>query len=179
MHSRAVALGLLLLVGGGPVGAQGVAEADTVSHGGGGWLFGASVGVPGYRGEPAPELFTVGFQWTQLSPHRLGADFSLGTMPRLLAEGVAVVGFRAGVAAPLTLAPSVLLLPSAGVSVIGGMGGGGAGGTTGLNAGVAAVVRQTGSVGLRTGITWHRFQDTEAALWLFEVGVVRAPSRWR
>ena len=177
MRNRAIGFGLLCLLAAGPGGAQPV--ADSVSQGRGGWLFGASFGVPGYRTEAEPQLFTIGFQWTQLSPNRLGADFSVGTMPRLLAEGIAVLGLRVGVAAPLTLAPGVLLLPSAGVSAIGGMSGADGGGAAGLNAGVAAVMRGTGPIGLRTGITWHRFQDSDGALWLFEIGFARIPSRWR
>jgi hypothetical protein len=174
MRSRVVALGLLLFVGARPVSAQ-----DTLSRARSEWLIGASFGVPGYRSEAAPELFTIGIHWTQLRPGRLGADFSLGTIPRIVVEGVAVLGFRAGGALPLELAPSVLLLPSAGVSVIAGVGPGGGGGAGGLNAGVAAVVLGTSSSGLRTGVTWHRFEDTGGALWLLEVGVVGIPGRSR
>jgi hypothetical protein len=174
MRSRAVALGLLLSVGASPVGAQ-----DTLSQARSEWLIGASFGVPGYGSEPVPELFTVGIHWTQLRPGRLGADFSLGTIPRIVVEGVAVLGVRAGAALPLALAPRLLVLPSAGVSLIGGVGPRGGGGAAGLNAGVAAVVFGTSSSGLRTGVTWHRFEDTGGALWLLEVGAVGIPSRSR
>ena len=140
-----------------------------------GWLVGASVGVPVVDGVSVPELFTIGINWTQLRPGRLGADFSLGTMPRALSEGVLAVGARGGVALPLALRPGVLVLPSAGVSLLGGAGGGGGAGTTGFNAGLAAVIHGAGSAGLRTGVTWHRFSDAKAAVWLWEVGVVRIP----
>lgn len=177
MRSRTLVLGgLLFVVGAAPIGAQPV---DTLSQARGDWLIGGSFGVPGYRNEPIPELFTIGIHWTQLRPGRLGADFSLGTMPRVLAEGVAVLGVRAGGALPLALAPRVLFVPSAGVSLIGGAGPGGGGGAAGLNAGVAAVIFGTSSAGLRTGITWHRFEDTGGALWLFEVGFAGAPRRSR
>jgi hypothetical protein len=173
MRSRALALSVVLLVGASPVGAQ-IGRADTnVRQPHGDWLVGASFGVPGYGTEPLMELFTIGIQWTQLRPGRLGADFSLGTMPRAFAEGVAVVGLRAGGALPLTLSPGVLLLPSAGASLIGGAGAGGGGGLVGLNAGVAAVVFGTSATGLRTGVTWHRFQEGRGAIWLVEIGVVR------
>jgi hypothetical protein len=174
MRSRAVALGLLLSVGASPVGAQ-----DTLSQAPRGWLIGASFGVPGYGREAAPELFTIGIHWTQLRPGRLGADFSVGTIPRIVVEGVAVLGFRAGGTLPLALAPRLVVLPSAGVSLIGGLGPGGGGGAAGLNAGVAAVLFGTSSTGLRTGVTWHRFEDTGGALWLFEVGAVGIPGRSR
>jgi hypothetical protein len=176
MRNRALALGLVLLVGGGPAGAQTVA-ADTNARGRpiearGDWLVGGSVGVPGYGSEPVVELFTVGIHWTQFRPGRLGADISVGTMPRVVAEGVAVVGVRAGVALPLALSPHMLLLPSAGVSAIGGAGAGGGGGLAGLNAGVAAVAFGMSRTGLRIGVTWHRFPDTRGALWLAELGFV-------
>ncbi len=152
-------------------------SADSTGAAPGGWLFGASVGVPGYEGEAVPELFTVGVHWTQLRPGRPGVDLAIGTMPRALAEGLVAVGARAGVALPLALARGAVLLPSAGVSLLGGVGAGGGGGTTGLNAGVAAVLGPAGGAGLRTGVTWHRFGEAGGGLWLVEVGVVRRPRR--
>ncbi len=152
-------------------------SADSAGAAPGGWLFGASVGVPGYEGEAVPELFTVGVHWTQLRPGRPGVDLAIGTMPRVLAEGFAAVGARAGVALPLALSRGAVLLPSAGVSLLGGVGAGGGGGTTGLNAGVAAVLGPAGGAGLRTGVTWHRFGEAGGGLWLVEVGVVRRPRR--
>ena len=143
----------------------------------GGWLGGMSVGVPGYGREAAPELLTIGGNWTQLRDGRVGADFALGTMPRILGEGVLVLGARGGIALPLALAPGVLVLPSAGISAIGGAGAGGAGGIAGVNAGIAAVLFGANGAGLRTGVTWHRFGDADGAIWLWEVGFVRGPRR--
>jgi hypothetical protein len=175
MRGRALALSLVFLVGSGPVGAQTVSPDSGVRarHVRGDWLVGASFGVPGYGTEPLVELFTIGIQWTQVRPGRLGADFSLGTIPRALVEGVVVVGFRAGAALPLAFSSGLLLLPSAGLSFIGGVGQGGGGGTAGLNAGVSAVFFGTQATGLRTGVTWHRFPDTGGALWLLEMGFAR------
>ncbi len=152
-------------------------SADPAGAERGGWLFGASVGVPGYEGGAVPELFTVGVNWTQLRPGRLGADVAIGTMPRALAEGLAAVGARAGVALPLALSRGVVLLPSGGVSLLGGVGAGGGAATAGLNAGVAAVLGPAGGAGLRTGVTWHRFGEAGGGLWLVEVGAVRGPRR--
>jgi hypothetical protein len=169
MRHRALALGLVLLVGGGPVGAQAIA-AD--SNGRGDWLVGGSFGVPGYGSHPIPELFTIGIHWTQVRPGQPGPDISIGTMPRVLVEGVAVVGLRAGLALPLALSSGPLVLPSGGVSFIGGAGPGGGGGLVGLNAGIAAVVLGTGPTGPRIGVTWHRFQEVRGAVWLVEFGFV-------
>ena len=135
------------------------------------WLIGVSAGIPGYERQPVPELFTIGLNVSQTTPGRLGADFSIGTMPRALMERAAVLGARAGVVFPIAPTADVLVLPSAGVSLLGGAGEGGGGAIAGMNAGIAAVI-WSGDVGVRTGITWHRFQDFRGAIWLVEFGVV-------
>jgi hypothetical protein len=168
---RSLALSLTLLVGGAPVGAQAV-PADTLSRARSGWIVGGSLGVPGYESEIIAEAFTIGVHWTRVRPGRLGADFSFGTIPRTLVEGVFVLGLRGGVALPLLLSPGTWLLPSTGASLIGGVSGGGGGGAIGYNAGVAAAFFGTSRTGLRSGITWHRFQDFRGAVWLVEVGFV-------
>ena len=137
------------------------------------WLVGASVGLPGYEREPAPELFTIGMNFTQMRPGRFGADFAIGTMPRAFAFGAGVLGARAGVVLPIAPTPDVLFLPSAGVSLVGGAGEGGGAAIGGLNAG-AAMVFWTNDVGFRSGITWHRFQDFRESVWLVEIGIVHA-----
>jgi hypothetical protein len=153
------------------------AAQDTTGTRRDGWLIAGSVGVPGYESEPIPELMTVGVQWTWLHPGRVGPDFSLGTIPRALMEGVVAVGLRGGVALPIEFSPGMFLLPSAGLSLLGGFGEGGAAGLAGLNTGIAAVILSRNSVGVRTGVTWHRFQDSEGSIWLVEFGIVRGPGR--
>lgn len=148
---------------------------DSLEAGRGEWLAAVTLGVPGVEREPIPQLLTIGGQWTQLRVGRVGADFAIGTMPRILAEGALVLGARGGIALPLALSPNVLVLPSGGVSVLGGAGAGGVGGVGGYNAGVAAVVLGANGGGLRTGVTWHRFEDAGAAIWLWEIGFVRGP----
>ena len=96
-------------------------------------------------------------------------------MPRLFGEGVAVAGARGGVVLPLAAAPHLLLLPSVGASFIGAASSGGAGGFVGVNGGVATVLYE-GSLGLRTGVTWHGFQDPPQGIWLLEVGLVHVPT---
>ena len=179
MRCHVIALGLLLLVGLGstPVLAQ---SPDTLKRGSSDWALGASLGLPGYGAQTAPELFTLGFQATQLRPGRLGADFSIGTMPALLVEGVLPVGVRLGVALPVEVAPRFLLVPSAGFSGLGVLAiGNGGGGSVGLNAGVAAMVFGTGSLGLRAGVTCHQLLGTGGALWLVELGFISKPKAVR
>jgi hypothetical protein len=176
MRRAIAALSLVLLSSARPLPGQTAPhDVDTASAPAADWLVSASFGVPGFRSQPILELFTIGMQWTQFRPGRLGGDFSLGTMPRLLAEGALVLGFRGGTALPIAVTPNLVVVPSAGVSLIGGAGQGGGGGVAGLNGGLAVVLFGTGTTGLRTGITWHRFEDTRAAVWLVEMGVSGIP----
>jgi hypothetical protein len=96
-------------------------------------------------------------------------------MPRAIAEGVAVGFGRAGVALPFQLSGGVLVVPSAGVTLAGAATSEGGGSTSGFNAGLAAVFFGTRSVGLRTGVTWHRFADAGASVSLWELGLVQIP----
>jgi hypothetical protein len=140
-----------------------------------GWLVGGSIGVPAADGNASVDLFTLAVHWTQLRPGALGADFAVGTMPRAFAEGLVVGLARAGLALPFQVSQGVLILPSAGVTLVGAASGGGGEGTAGLNAGLAAVIFGTGSVGLRTGVTWHRFGNAGTSVSLWELGLVHIP----
>lgn len=142
-----------------------------------GWMVGGSLGIFGSGGQVAsPELTTIGLHFTQVRPGAIGADISVGIIPRSLASGAFVAGTRVGLALPLALSSGVLLLPSVGLSLIGGVGAGGAGGTTGYNVGGAAVFG-SGAMGVRTGVTWHRLDGSRSAFWLYEIGIARVPGR--
>jgi hypothetical protein len=139
-----------------------------------GWMTGASVGIPGYGNKPAPELMTVGLSLTYLRPGSVGVDFALGTMPRAFSSGAGVAGARANLVLPLPLSHDVVLLPGAGVSAIGAFGSGGGVGVAGLDAGLSAIFA-TGSLGLRVGGTYHRFENAIGPIWLLEFGIVGLP----
>jgi hypothetical protein len=139
-----------------------------------GWIVGPLVGVPGVGGEPFTEAITFGVGGTRLAPNNLGADLAIGLVPRFLADGVLVLGARAGVGIPLALTRDFFLVPSAGLSAVGGLGGGGGGGTGGVYAGGAAVLA-TGSVGFRAGVTFHKLGDANGSLWLMEFGIMHVP----
>jgi hypothetical protein len=141
-----------------------------------GWIVGPSIGMPTANGETSPELLTVGLNFTRLSPGRPGADIAFGTMPRALADGVAVFGFRADVAYPLAVFPHLMVFPAAGLSVIGALGEGGGGGTMGVNAGLSAVFHGDSPTGLRLGVTAHQFSLVETTIFLIEVGMVHVPA---
>jgi hypothetical protein len=144
-----------------------------------GWIAGVSVGMPMAGGELAPELITVGFNATRFRPGSAGLDFSLGTMPRILAEGAIAYGIRANVSYPLVVNPSLALLPSAGLSMIGAESGDGGFGAMGVNAGISAVLFGPSSVGVRAGFSVHRLSFTDTPIFLLEVGVVRVPKLGR
>lgn len=138
-------------------------------------MTGASVGLPGYASATELRVFTVGVHGTHVRAGRVGVDYSAGTMPWVLvAQRLFVVGARAGAVLPLAVAEDVLLLPSAGGSVVGGLATGGAAiAEPGLNTGVAMLILGHGGTGLRVGATWHWFRPLERPLWLVEVGIVR------
>jgi hypothetical protein len=167
MLGRSVAVWLLLFTANAGAGAQVAPDSD--DHG---WLTGVLLGLPGYKGEMAPQLFTIGAQFTRMREGLPGADIAIGTMPYVMSAGIIPVGVRAGVTVPVAPSSHLLLLPSVGASFIGAAGTGGGGGTAGVNVGLATVLLATPSFGLRTGVTLHGFPDVRGALWLAEVGFV-------
>jgi hypothetical protein len=144
-----------------------------------GWIAGVSVGMPLAGGELAPELITVGFNATRFGPGSAGLDFSLGTMPRILAEGAFAYGIRANVSYPVVVSSSFVLLPSAGLSLIGLASEYGGNGAMGVNAGISAVLFSQSSVGMRAGVSVHRLSITDTPIFLIEVGVVHVPKLGR
>jgi hypothetical protein len=159
----------------GELGAQDSSGVDS-----GRWLWAVSVGVPGFEDQAIGELFTVGANFTQMRLNKPSLDFSLGTVPRALAEGFIALGLRGGLALPLVVSPAVLIVPSGGVSLLAAAGSGGAATLTGANAGVAAVLSDAHArSGVRIGMSWHKFQDVTGGLWLIELGLARIPSRRR
>src|SRR2546423_3245375 len=175
MYARPLAL-IALLLAAARAGAQSQpATTDSAKHAAEGWIYGASLGIPGYRSTPAAELFTFGVDFTQLRPGRLGADFSLGTIPSVAVAGILPLGARAGVAFPLAAGPYLLVLPSAGVSTIMAMGPEGGAGVGGVNAGIATIAH-AGPLGLRTRITLHGFPNTSGAILVLAIRLLSVPS---
>jgi len=92
-----------------------------------------SIGFPGTRNTFESEFFTLGVQWTDVEPGRTGIDLGVGTLPRVLFEGVLGFGARAALVRP---------------------------------------------VGLRPGVSAHRFAGAGETIWLLELGVaMRGESR--
>lgn len=136
------------------------------------WVLGLSVGVPRADGDSYSEFLTLGLHASHVRPRRVGADFFVGTLPRVLLDGVLPVAGRAGAVLPLRLAPDLLLLPGAGVSALGGASSDGAGFGLGLHTGASLVVGLQGRPLLRGGATWHYFAGLDEPLILLEFGVL-------
>jgi hypothetical protein len=145
-----------------------------------GWIVGPLIGVPGVGTEAFTEAITLGVGATRLVPNRPGVDLALGVVPRFIGDGAIVLGARVGLGLPLALSNDLFVVPSAGLSALGGFGGGGGGGTAGFYGGVATVLA-VGSMGFRAGVTWHRFGSGDGNLWLAELGMMHVPlpSAWR
>ena len=139
-----------------------------------GWMGGPLLGVPGAGREAFIPAITLGVGGTRLVPNRPGADLAIELVPRLLEAGALVLGARAGIGLPLELTRDVFIVPSAGLSALGGLASGGGGATGGPYAGAAAVVAR-GALGVRAGITVHRFGGGNEALWLMELGLMHVP----
>jgi hypothetical protein len=153
--------------------AFGAASAqDSTATRSSGWLIGGSVAVPGASTEAFYPLTMVGVRATQLRPGRPGVDLELMTAPYPFALGIANLVGRAGVALPLRVMPGVLLLPAAGVTAAGAasVSEEGAGALFGLNAGMSVLLTGSGSSGLRAGITWHHFGESDEPVWMMELG---------
>lgn len=139
-----------------------------------GWIVGPMLAVPSVGGETSAEVLAVGFSANRLVPNRPGVDLALAVVPYVLSEGALVLAGRLGVGVPFALTRNAFIVPSAGVSAIGGAGGGGVGGIGTVYAGAATVIA-AGSLGFRAGVTWNRFGDEPRGLWLLELGLVHVP----
>lgn len=146
-----------------------------ISNDGATWVIGASAGLLTTGLSYEEGVGTLGAHFTQIQPGHAGLDISLGIAPRGVQYGVLVAGVRGGVTYPLVPAPGFVLLPTAGVSLLGAATGEGSGGVVGVNVGGAALVGD-GDLRLRTSITWHRMKDTNRGIWLIELGFVHFPT---
>ena len=135
------------------------------------WMHGPSVGL---LTEGRDRIPTVGLHYTEIRPGKIGLDFSFGTCPLTLALGALSVASRGGLTVPIELRRGLLLLPSAGASLVGIAGLGGGGATFGYNVGGAALLG-AGTKRFRTGLTWHRMRDVNRDYWLLELGFVNFP----
>lgn len=170
-----LALGVAATRAGAQTPATDSSKADCGCQKSGGWIIGTSLGIPGHDHEWIGELFTLGVTFTQAKPNRLVPDVSIGTMPYAVAFGVLPIGVRAGVALPIAALPHLLLIPSAGVSLVGVASPGGGGGAGGVNAGFAAMT-YFDQVGIRAGVTLHNFGESDGGkYWLAEFGIVHVP----
>lgn len=141
------------------------------------WMLGGTLMIP-----PAGASFSaVGLTAATTRPLRLGTDLAVAIVPRAIASGVFAAAIRANLSVSLPLRPSTLIIPSAGVSLLGAGGTVGFAGTRGYNGTIAlvgfgkALEDRTPAIGFRVAYSAHKFGDLVSAplLHVLEVGVVR------
>lgn len=153
-------------------------QTDSVPLAASPWMVGGTVMVPQAGGSVDASLSALGLSVGTLRPNTLGADLAFVVLPRGLQAGVLAGGMRANVALPIGIGRRALLVPSAGLSLLGAVGVGGVGGIRGLNGTMALIVfdRPTSepgsSYGLRIALAHHRF-SSDGGLQMLEVGFVR------
>lgn len=156
-------------------------EAQDAWDSGSPWQRSISVGLPVVETQTSPLLTIVGVQFTQMRPGRVGLDFSVGTMPGSLSEGSLSLGVRGGLALPLQLSRSTLMLPSAGISaftaaaipetIIKTSGG------RGFNVGVSFIASDSVHNGIRFSTTRHQLRGVKSPIWLMELGFLLPRTR--
>lgn len=155
------------------------AQGDTTATSGErNWQVGGAIMFPG--GDVSNASFAaVGLTATSARPNRIGPDLAFVLVPRSLQGGALLGGIRANIGLPVTISPTVTIVPSAGASFAAAVGAGGTGGARGWNGTLALLLfrpRRDGSVasvGLRVAISEHQFSGSDFGLRLFEIGFVR------
>jgi hypothetical protein len=143
-------------------------------------MIGGTVMMPRAEGAFSTEFSFVGVTTATAKPGRPGVDMAFVMAPRAALSGLLLLGVRANFALPIPLGRQVLLTPSAGLSLLGGLGGFGGGGVTGYNGTLAVVLfdkpleDRTPSIGFRAALAQHQFGSGQSgALRMLELGIVR------
>jgi hypothetical protein len=152
-------------------------QQASASDRGPGWMLGGTLMVP-----PAgAEFSAVGLIAGTAKPVRLGTDLAIVVIPRTIASGLFAACIRANLALPVPLGRTALLIPSAGVSLLGAGGAFGFTGTRGYNGTIAIIgfgkplAERTPSMGIRVAYAAHEFGGLVSAplLHVLEIGIVR------
>lgn len=143
-------------------------------------MIGGTIMIPQVSGGSGAAFTTVGLTVSPAQPNRLGPELAFVVVPYGLAFGVVAGAVRANIGVPIQLGQHMLLVPSAGLTFIGGLGPGVGGGSKGVNGTLALVYfadSEPGSgpsIGLRAALAVHQFGGGEqGALRMFELGIVR------
>lgn len=128
------------------------------------WQLGGTVMVPNGLDSFDVTFSAIGLTGTSARPNRICPDVAVVIVPQALQVAALLGGVRANLGTPLTIAPTVTLVPSAGLTLLGAVGGGGGGGTYGSNRTLAMLVFSalkpgtTSLTGLRLEISQHRLR---------------------
>ena len=136
--------------------------------------------IPQVSGRSGAEFTAVGLTVSPARPNRLGAELAFVVVPYALGFGVVAGAVRANIGLPIRLGPNMLLVPSAGLTLLGALGSGVGGGRRGVNGTVALVYvfdstqASASSIGLRAALAFHRFGSSDdGGIRMFEIGIVR------
>lgn len=177
MLSRALlSITMLLLL---PLSLAGAQADSTQSTSSEAWQVGGAVLLPQTSDEYGLSFLALGITATSVRPGRIGPDLAFVVVPRALQAGALVGGVRANAGFPVALSPAVVLLPSAGVSLLGAAGLFGVAGVGGLNATMALHFFRASESGLpaksglRVALGQHRFSGAGGNVTFVEFGFVR------
>jgi hypothetical protein len=148
------------------------------------WHVGVSVSVPGFRSEWLPIATGLTLSASSSAPGRPGFEVSGALLPVALAYGGVAGAVRTNVTFPWLPAPQLLVVPSVGVTGVGGFARNGAGGRAGVNAGGAIFLlasreprTRTSPLDLRIGFSRHLLYEPGSSdtlrFWVLEVGLMR------
>ena len=101
--------------------------------------------------------FLVGVRTTAAKAGSAGVDFSLSTLPEVVAAGVFFIMPNLDLTMAAPVGPSAWLLPRFGASALIGVGEGGGGGVFGLNGGIGLLGRISERTGIRLDLTYVRY----------------------
>ena len=143
-------------------------------------MIGGTIMIPQVSGRSGAEFTAVGLTVSPARPNRLGAELAFVVVPYALGFGVVAGAVRANIGLPIRLGPNMLLVPSAGLTLLGALGSGVGGGRRGVNGTVALVYgfdstqASASSIGLRAALAFHRFGSSDdGGIRMFEIGIVR------
>ena len=177
-HLAAASLAFTASIATTAVRAQVTTSTDSTETGS--WMIGGTIMIPQVSGMSGAEFTTVGFTVSPPRPNRLGPELAFVVVPYALGFGVVAGAVRANVGVPIQLGQHMLLVPSAGLTFIGGLGSGVGGGSKGVNGTLAVVFFADSapasgtSIGLRAALAVHQFGDgAQGQLRMFELGIVR------
>jgi hypothetical protein len=178
MHLRALAGLALAIAVATTLRAQAVPPPDSATTSA--VMLGGTIMIPSSNVVSGSEFSAIGLTVGPARLNRVGPDLAFVIVPRGIVSGALAGAVRANIGLPVPLGAHTLLVPSIGVTLVGGLGSGGGAGARGVNGSVALLYFADppetigSSIGLRLALTLHRFgSGSNGSLRMLELGLVR------